>query len=138
MHAPCSVRLIAGGPLVPGLLTTDRAESSYGLPVVVVDDEALAPIDVAAVCVSADCPIELADAAVQAGYYVLGRPCGQSEPTYSVIRQTIDGERSIVAAGLSQTEAEELADHHTAGPDGMAVGCRFATYAVEREGHNND
>jgi len=138
MQASCSVRLTEGGPLVPAVLATDRAESSYGLPVAVVEGEAYGPAEVAAVYVSAECPIELVDAAIQAGFYVLGQPRGQSEPTYAVIRQTIDGERSTVAAGVAQTEAKELADHHTAGPDGMAVGCRFATYTVETEGHRDE
>jgi len=59
-------------------------------------------------------------------------------PTYRVVRQTIHGERSIIASGLTAEEADELADHHTAGPDGVAVGCRFAEYFAEQEGNSDE
>jgi len=79
MEAPISVRLTEGGPLVPGVLTTERAESSYGLPVVTIAGEVYGPADLAAVYVSADCSIELADAAIAAGFYVLGQPRGNAD-----------------------------------------------------------
>jgi len=78
MQAPCHVRLTPGGPLVPAVLTTERSESSYGQPVVHVPSDpsnvAYGPAEVAEVRIDADCPRELLDAAVGAGYYVLGQP----------------------------------------------------------------
>ena len=79
MEALVQVKLRPGGPLVSARLTTERSESSYGLPVVVVEGESNArgTAEVEAVYVMADTPVELADAAVNAGFYVVGQPRGK-------------------------------------------------------------
>jgi len=53
-----------------------EATESSGLPVVVVEgeDNARGPGDVEAVYLMGDAPVELLDAAVDAGFYVLGQP----------------------------------------------------------------
>jgi len=76
MQAHVHVRLTPGGKLLPAILSDERAESSYGQPVVVVEgeDNARGPGEVETVHVHADCPPELLDGAINAGYYALGMP----------------------------------------------------------------
>jgi hypothetical protein len=80
MEAVVQVKLRPGAPLVPAKLTTERSESSYGQPVVLVEGEtnARGTAEVEAVYVMADTPAKLVDAAVRAGFYVLGQPRGNS------------------------------------------------------------
>ena len=51
-------------------------------------------------------------------------------PIHSVVRTTPHG-RSVIADGLTADEARDIADYHTAGPDGIAVGSRWAEYTVD-------
>ncbi len=62
------VRLIAGGPWRRG-----RLWLRGNCPVLRLEDKRLGPTDVDGVVVSSACPIELLDAAVAAGFYVVGR-----------------------------------------------------------------
>lgn len=76
MRAEVSARLRPGGPWLPAVLTTERAESSYGLPVVVMRGEynARGTAEVECIRVGHDVPANLVDAAVNAGYLVVGVP----------------------------------------------------------------
>ena len=76
MQSHVLVRLSPRGKLLPALLSDERAESSCGGPVVVVEgeDSARGPGDVQQVHVHADCPMALFDAAIASGYYVTGIP----------------------------------------------------------------
>ena len=72
MQAAILVHLMPGGPWLPAILSDERAESSYGLPVVVVDgeDNARGPREVETIRVFSTVPAELVDAAVAAGFNV--------------------------------------------------------------------
>jgi hypothetical protein len=78
VEAVVSVRLGRRKPLKVAILTTDRVESKYGQPVIIVEgeDSVRGPAQVEVVYVFADTPFQLADAAVEAGFYVLGQPRG--------------------------------------------------------------
>jgi hypothetical protein len=75
MHAPCEVRLDDSATWLPATLTTDHSPMS-GVPMVVLamDGKAHWPRTVDAVRITATCPVRLFDAAVEAGFYVLGCP----------------------------------------------------------------
>lgn len=69
MNAPCDVRLIPGARWHPGTLAAEgeRVIARIG-------DRQYGPRTVHCVRVSSDCPVELLDAAIEAGYWVLGQP----------------------------------------------------------------
>ena len=69
-----AVSIKSGGQWHPAILTTEHAASSYGQPVVVVDGEPHGPAEVECVRCDHRVPAELVDAAVAAGFYVIGGP----------------------------------------------------------------
>jgi hypothetical protein len=76
MQSRISVKLTTAGEWLPAILTDERAESSYGLPVVVVEgqDFARGTGELAAVRVSAAVDPELIDAARRAGFRLVEMP----------------------------------------------------------------
>ncbi|MFZ1934140.1 MAG: hypothetical protein WCB27_11740 [Thermoguttaceae bacterium] len=73
MQAVVSVKLTETGELLPAILSTERAESSYGQPVVVIDGEenARGPAEVEAIRVSPTLDADEVAAARQAGFRVI-------------------------------------------------------------------
>ena len=82
MQSRISVKLTAAAEWLPAILSDERAESSYGLPVVIVDGEDFArgTGEVAAVRVSSAVDPELIDAARRAGFRVEeGQPMNEQQ-----------------------------------------------------------
>ena len=79
MQAEVSVQIVPGGPWFSATLTTEHAASSYGQPVVVVQGEPTArgPAEVEKIMVSSRVDPDLVDAAVNAGFHVVGIPSGR-------------------------------------------------------------
>ena len=71
-------RLSPNGRLMPAQLYCPDGADPRSAPIVIPVgwDEAVAVEDVEAVYVTADTPVELADAAIESGFYVLGQPRG--------------------------------------------------------------
>ena len=74
MQSKVSVQLTTGGEWLPAVLTDEHSASSYGLPVVLVDGEPCGTAEVSCLCVSSECEPELTEAAVSAGFNVIGIP----------------------------------------------------------------
>ncbi len=74
MTSGCRVRLQSGSPWRRGIITTAFNPPAWFLPIVIVDSVAYNPDGVDTVYVPSCCQIELLDAAVEAGFYVLGQP----------------------------------------------------------------
>ena len=69
MQATCRVRLVAGKPWYAGELVMD------GRDVILICGNRLRhPKDVDCVAVYQSCPVELLDAAVDVGFFVVGQP----------------------------------------------------------------
>lgn len=72
MNANCRVRLFPQGQWHRGILT-DEIEPRLG-PCVIVKGKARWPRHVDCVAVFSSCPVALLDAAVEAGFWVVGQP----------------------------------------------------------------
>lgn len=53
---------------------------------------------------------------------------------WTVLREIAgSGEREVVECGMSRADADALAEHRNAGPDGPVVGSGYASYLVRHE-----
>ena len=76
MQCQLDVKLPHRAGIVPAILTTDTSGPTAGRPVVVVEGEHFArgPEEVEVVYARAGTPVELTDAAVGSGFYVVLQP----------------------------------------------------------------
>ncbi|MBN2577645.1 MAG: hypothetical protein JXB10_01460 [Pirellulales bacterium] len=86
MKCPCEVLFHSSSKWQAAILTTEHP-NGIGLPLIEFEGNTYSPrnVEVVRISAAADCPLELFDVAVNAGFYILGTP---GKATYSAEEET--------------------------------------------------